>query len=189
MIIYHLPFTHQFFVGKLHSPSTSFPVLKIGQKLGPGRRRPACQIPRCQVEMLTGALGLEALKNRELWVRRTREHRAGIFNGCRFFLDVKGRDVRIQMKTKRYTWSWSGRKILCFLHAVMFSFCFNIAASMATCTELQESFEQRCATWIRSEVVHLWKALPWKEIFQHVARPYRFKRWLLVCFSTTSAYR
>jgi len=80
-----------------------------------------------------------------------------------FFLDVKGRDVRIQMKTKRYTWSWSGRKILCFLHAAMFSFCFNIAASMATCTELQESFEQRCATWIRSEVVHLWKALPWKK--------------------------
>jgi len=34
MIIYHLPFTHQFFVGKLHSPSTSFPVLKIGQKPG-----------------------------------------------------------------------------------------------------------------------------------------------------------
>lgn len=90
MIIYHLPFTHQFFVGKLHSPSTSFPVLKIGQKLGPGRRRPACQIPRCQVEMLTGALGLEALKNRELWVRRTREHRAGIFNGCRFVFGCEG---------------------------------------------------------------------------------------------------
>jgi len=60
MIIHHLPFTHQFFVGKLHSPSTSSSVLKIGQKLGPGRR-PACQIPRSQVEMLTGALGLEAL--------------------------------------------------------------------------------------------------------------------------------
>ena len=34
---------------------------------------------------------------------------------------------------------------LCFLHAVMFSFCFNIAASMATCTELHESFEKQCA--------------------------------------------
>ena len=77
--------------------------------------------------------GFRSFKNRELWVRWTREHRAGIFNGCRFFFSM-WRDGMSGFRWKpRDTLGVDrGEQILCFLHAVMFSFCFNIAASMAT---------------------------------------------------------
>ena len=155
--IYHLPFTHQFVVGKKHSLSTSFLLLKSGQKLGPGRRRPACQIPRCQVEMLTGAVGLEALKIGSFGWGEHENTGLEYSMAVDFFFDVKGRDVRIQMKTKRYTWSWSGRTNL-----VLFTCCDVFVLFQYCCFN---GYPHRVARIIRKAMCHVnqeWSGSPLK---------------------------
>lgn len=187
--IYHLPIS--LLLEKNTPYQLHFYCLKVAKNLGLGEGGLPVKYPRCQVEMLTGAVGLEALKIGSFGWGEHEKTGLEYSMAVDFFFGCEGTGCPESDENQEIHLELIGANKSCAFYML---WCFRFVSILL----LQWLPAQSCTNHSKNDVPResgvkcftSEKLCHGKEIFrQHVARPYRFKRWLLVCFSTTSAYR